>query len=47
MKLTLSVDDMGVIQWWVDASYTTHPDFKGHSRLISHGVGLRRVNDRS
>jgi hypothetical protein len=40
MKLTLSVDDMGVIQWWVDASYTTHPDFKGHSGgMMSMGKG--------
>jgi hypothetical protein len=31
MKLALEVNDLRVIEWWVDASYTTHPDFKGHS----------------
>ena len=28
MKLTLSVEILSGINWWVDASYTTHQDFK-------------------
>ena len=40
MKLTLEVNDLRVIEWWVDASYTTHPDFKGHSGgMMSLGKG--------
>jgi hypothetical protein len=31
MKLTLSVDNLSVIKWWVDASDRTHMDCKGHS----------------
>lgn len=31
MKLTLSVDNLNVIQWWVDASDRTHWDCKGHT----------------
>ena len=30
-KLILSVDDLHVIKWWVDASFAVHPDFKSHS----------------
>ena len=26
-KITLSVDDMSVVNWWVDASYTVHEDW--------------------
>ena len=26
LKLTLSVDSMSIIKWWVDASYNTHDD---------------------
>ena len=40
MKLTLEVNDLRVIEWWVDASYTTHDDFKGHSGgMMSLGKG--------
>ncbi len=31
MKLTLSVSDLNNIRWWVDASYNTHEDCKGHT----------------
>ena len=31
MKLTLEASNLRVIEWWVDASYTTHSDYKGHS----------------
>ena len=30
MKLTLNVSDLNNIRWWVDASYNTHEDCKGH-----------------
>ena len=30
MKLTLSVDNMSIVNWFVDASYMTHMDCKGH-----------------
>ena len=31
LKLTLKVKDLSVIRWWIDASYTVHPDCKGHT----------------
>jgi hypothetical protein len=31
LKLTLSADGSGAIRWWVDASYGTHADLKGHT----------------
>ncbi len=34
MKLTLTIDDLLVIKWWVDASDRTHHDCKGHSRIM-------------
>ena len=40
MKLTLSVEDMSVICWWVDASYNAHEDFRGQTgALMSLGKG--------
>ena len=40
MKLTLEASNLRVIEWWVDASYTTHSDYKGHSRgMMSLGKG--------
>jgi hypothetical protein len=40
LKLTLSVDDMSIIKWWIDASYATHEDCKGHrGALMSLGKG--------
>ena len=29
--LTLSIDDLRIIKWWVDASFAVHPDFKSHT----------------
>jgi hypothetical protein len=29
--LTLSIDDMRVIKWFVDASFAVHPDFRSHT----------------
>ena len=31
LKLVLSVGDMPVVKWWVDASYVVHEDFRGHT----------------
>ncbi len=41
MKLTLIIDDLPVIKWWVDASDGTHHDYKGHSGIMMTlgGVG--------
>ena len=40
MKLTLSVEDLGVIKWWVDASYNAHGDCKGQTgAMMSLGKG--------
>ena len=30
MKLTLSVDNMSILNWFVDASHITHMECKGH-----------------
>ncbi len=34
MKLTLSVDSMTTIRWYVDASYGAHMDLKGHTGMM-------------
>ena len=34
LKLTLKVEDLSTIKWYVDASYTVHPDCKGHTGTI-------------
>ena len=40
LKLTLVVDNMGVIRWWVDASYNAHEDCKGQTgAMMSLGRG--------
>ena len=40
LMLTLGADDNGSIQWWIDASYSVHPDMKGHTRAtMSLGQG--------
>ena len=42
MKLTLSVDNLSTIKWWVDASDNTHADCKGHTGAmmsLSQGKG--------
>jgi hypothetical protein len=31
MRLRLSIDALGVIHWWVDASYNVHDDCKGQT----------------
>ena len=40
MKLKLSVENLGLIQWWVDASYNVHDDCKGQTgAMMSLGRG--------
>jgi len=38
--LTLSVENLNVIKWYVDASFAVHPNFKSHTRaVITMGEG--------
>ena len=34
MKLTLTIDNLSTICWWVDASYGCHMDLKGHTGMM-------------
>ena len=39
-KLRLTVEDLSVIKWWINASHNTHPDCKGHTgAMMSGGEG--------
>ena len=31
MRITISVDKLSIVKWWVDASYNTHKNCKGHT----------------
>ena len=40
MKLTITVENLNSIKWWIDASDRTHMDMKGHSGYgMSFGKG--------
>ena len=40
MVLTLGADQLNVIKWYVDASYTVHPDYKSHTGcMMTMGTG--------
>ena len=39
LALTLEADDMHIIKWWVDASFTVHPDMKSHTGGTHLGNG--------
>ena len=40
LKLTLSVDDMSIIKWWINTSYATHYNCKSHrDTIMSLGKG--------
>ncbi len=42
MKLTITINDLSMVCWWVDASDQTHMDSKGHiGSMISLGGGTR------
>ena len=53
--LTLRVDDLRVVHWYVDASFAVHPDFKSHSGgvmtmgqgAIMSGSNEQKLNTRS
>ncbi len=34
MKLTITVNDLSVVRWWVDAPDRTHHDFEGHYGIM-------------
>ena len=34
MKLSLRVDSLNTICWWVDAAYGVHIDLKGHTGMM-------------
>ena len=45
MKLTLEVDNLGIVHWLVDASDNTHWDCKGHTGgAMTHGEGVTISN---
>jgi hypothetical protein len=40
MPLVLSADSLNIVKWWVDASYATHGDCRGHTgATMSMGAG--------
>ena len=40
MKLTITVDNLNSIKWWIDVSDRTHMDMKGHTGYgMSFGRG--------
>ena len=40
MKLTLRIDSMNVVKWWVDALFSAHKDAKGQTgATMSMGQG--------
>eukprot|EP00980_Cylindrotheca_fusiformis_P014070 scaffold3673_cov93-Cylindrotheca_fusiformis.AAC.1 len=53
--LTLSIDNLRVIKWYVDVSFAVHPDFKSHSGgvmsmgggALFHGSKKQKLNTRS
>ncbi len=55
MKLTISIDNLNVLKWWVDASYNAHEDCKGHTGVMmsmGHGAMVsfsrkQKLNTRS
>ena len=55
LALRLSVDDIGILRWWIDASFAVHRDFKSHTGAsLSLGKGCpinmsskQKINTRS
>ena len=55
MPLILRAGRLNVIKWWVDATYATHEDMRGHTRanvLLGRGSVIRmskkqKINMRS
>jgi hypothetical protein len=45
MKLILSANGSGILKWWVDASFSVHPNMRGHSGgELSLGKGFPIVS---
>jgi hypothetical protein len=41
LPLTLEVNDLSTVRWWVDAAFAVHPDMKGHTgATMSMGKGV-------
>ena len=39
-RLQLSMDNLNVVKWYVDASFAVHPDFKSHTGgVMTYGRG--------
>jgi hypothetical protein len=34
LPLTIEADDMQMLRWWVDGSFTVHPDMKSHTGTV-------------
>ena len=32
--MTLNIEELGVIKWYVDASFAVHPDFRSHTGAV-------------
>ena len=55
LKLTLSVDNLTTIRWYVDTAYGVHIDCKGHTGMmmtLGRGAAMsfsrgQKLNDRS
>ncbi len=55
MKLTMVVDNLQTLRWWVDTSYGAHRDMKGHTGTmmsLDKGVAMsfflgQKLNARS
>jgi N-acetylglucosamine kinase-like BadF-type ATPase len=55
MSLILKADSLNIVKWWVDASYATHGDCKGHTgATMAMGTGSitgilkkQKINTRS
>jgi len=41
--LTLRVDKLNILNWYVDVSFAVHPDFKIHTGILTMGVKKGRV----
>ena len=40
LKLTLSIVNVGILKWYIDASYAIHGDCRGHTgALLTMGKG--------
>ena len=41
LLLTLEAPNLSLVKWWVDGTYTSHPDMKSHmGGMLSLGKGM-------